>query len=178
MPLRPLVLRCAALLLAAMAGCAAPPAVPPAPLPGVPPPAPQPPVPAGPSLADEQRRLGRLLDGTPVSVGMTPDGRLRLEVPLQYSFDEGRAAVKPALAKVLDLMAGGLRQQKTTELRIAAPSDANGSSLLAADRAASTRDYLIARGVSALRFASVARGDGSGVEIVVSERFAPAAPAR
>lgn len=174
MPPRQLVLRCTALLLAVLAGCAAPPSFPPAPVPGAPPPAAPTPQPTGPSLADEQRRLGRLLDGTPVAVEMTTDGRLRLEVPLQYSFDDGRAAVKPALAKVLDLMAGGLRQQKTTELRIAAPSDPNGSSMLAADRAASTRDYLIARGVSALRFVSVARGDRESVEIVVSERFTPA----
>ena len=108
---------------------------------------------------------------------MTTDGRLRLEVPLKHSFDAGRTAVKPALGKVLDLMSTGLNQRKTTELRIAAPSDPGGSSLLAADRAASTRDYLVGRGVAAIRFVSVARGESEGVEIVVSERFTPP-PAR
>jgi outer membrane protein OmpA-like peptidoglycan-associated protein len=124
-------------------------------------------------MADEHQRLSRLLDGTPVAVELTTDGRLRLEVPLEHSFDAGRAAVKPALGKVLELMSTGLKQQRTSEVRIAAPSDPGGSSLLAADRAASTRDYLVARGVAPIRFVSVARGEQEGVEIVVSERFTP-----
>lgn len=168
--LRPSPWRPAALLLAALAaGCATPPSS----IPGAPTSRETPP----PTLADEHRRLRNLLDGTPVAVEMTADGHLRLEVPLKHSFDTGRAAVKPALAAVLDRMAIGLRQQRTTELRIAAPSDPGGSSMLATDRAASTRDYLIGRGVAALRFASVARGERAGVEIVVGERFTPP-PAR
>jgi outer membrane protein OmpA-like peptidoglycan-associated protein len=164
-------------LLAALfvAGCAAPPrSVPPSAPPSAPadvPPAARPP--AVPTLVEEQRRLAKLLDGTPVVVEMTADGRLRVEVPLEHSFDSGRAVVKPALAKVLDLMSRGLKPQ-STEVRVAAPSDPNGSSMLATDRAASTRDYLVARGVVPLRFVSVGRGEKAGVEIVVSERFTPA----
>jgi outer membrane protein OmpA-like peptidoglycan-associated protein len=160
-------------LLAALlvAGCAAPPRSTPPSAPADLPPAARPP--AAPTLVEEQRRLTRLLDGTPVVVEMTADGRLRVEVPLEHSFDSGRAAVKPALAKVLDLMSRGLKPQNT-EVRVAAPADPNGSSMLATDRAASTRDYLVARGVAPLRFVSVGRGEKASVEIVVSERFTPA----
>ena len=173
---RPIRRRTALALTALMAGCAAPPWTAPG-APGQPaPPISAPPAPAAPSLADEHRRLRELLNGTPVAVEMSADGRLRVEVPLRNSFDAGRAAVKAPLAAVLDRMASGLRQRQSTELRIAAPSDPGGSSMLAADRAASTRDYLVARGVSALRFVSVGHGDRDGVlEVVVSERFTPPA---
>ena len=51
----------------------------------------------------------------------------------------------------------------------AAPDAGGGGQTLARERAASTRDYLVARGVIAIRvvIASVAQGDG--VEIVVTE---------
>ena len=89
---------------------------------------------------------------------------------MKHSFDPGRSAVKPALAAVLDRMAPGLRQLARTQVRITAPADANGSAFLGADRAASARDYLVMRGISATRFATVARSPADGVEIVVSER--------
>lgn len=127
--------------------------------------------PAGPAptVSDEQWRLSRELAGTPVDVDLDADGRLLVAVPLRYCFDKGRSAVKPPLAAVLEKLAGGLRQQKTT-LRVRAPGDARGSRFLATDRAASVRDYLVALGVSATRFTSVAPAEGDAVEIFVDER--------
>lgn len=122
-----------------------------------------------PTLAEEERRLRSQLAGTPVAIDVDRDGRLHLEVPLRHSFDPGRSAVKPPLAAVLERMAAGLKPQ-TTLLRVSAPTDPRGSELLAIDRAASVRDYLVARGVAVARFAAPARGDRDAVEIVVSER--------
>lgn len=147
----------AALLLVWLAGCATKPAAPPA-------------MPAVPTLADEHRRLSGLFEGTTVVIEMTGDGRLRLEVPLKHSFDAGRSAVKPPLAALLDRVANGVKRQRATELRIAAPPDPGGGAALAAERAASTRDYLVSRGVAVTRIASAQRGELDGVEIVVSER--------
>lgn len=161
MTFSPLIAAAVATLLA-LAGCAVPPS-----LPG------EPGAPAGtapaPTLADEQRRLARELAGTPVEVNLTADGRLQVLVPLRHSFDTGRAAVKPALAAVLDHMAAGLRQNRTATVRVAAPTDApRGSALLANDRAASARDYLVSRGVAAARFAPPARAAGDAIEILVA----------
>jgi len=149
---------------AALAGCATstPPAgAPPAAATGTA-------LPAGPLLADEQQRLAEALAGTPVTTEMTPDGRLRVQVPADFSFDVGRAVVKPPLAAVLELMATGLKKQRTTTVRLAAPADPKGAGglLLAQDRAASARDYLVSRGVQATRFGPLTRADN--VEIVVS----------
>jgi outer membrane protein OmpA-like peptidoglycan-associated protein len=123
-----------------------------------------------PTLATEQRRLKDALRGTPVVVDGMADGRMRVEVPLQFSFDAGRGAVKPALAAVLDRMAAGLRLANF-DIRIAAPADPKGSSpALVQDRAASVRDYLVARGVKLGRIVGMTRAGGEFVEVLVSER--------
>lgn len=155
------------LLAAAVAGCASP---------GRPPadgPAAQP-APAGPSLHSEQRRLSDALQGTPVIVETTPEGKLRVQVPLEFSFDRGRAAVKPPLAAVLDRVATGLRRQNTVEVAINGPTDDKGAGglLMARDRAASARDYLVARGVAATRFGQVGRSDADFIELLITDKAA------
>jgi outer membrane protein OmpA-like peptidoglycan-associated protein len=158
------------LAAALLAGCAVPrgPTAPGAPAPGAPGAA------AATTIASEQRRLADALEGTPVVVESTPEGRLRIEVPLEFSFDKGRVAVKPPLAAVLDRIATGLRQQPGFEVRIAAPADAHGAggNLLGQDRAAATRDYLVGRGVPVTRFAGLTRGADAGVEVLVSDKNA------
>ncbi len=127
--------------------------------------------PPRPSLAAEQKRLGEVFKGTPVVFSMQDDGSLKVEVPLIFCFDRGAFVVKPPLAAVLDRLALSQRGN-TTKLRVSAAGDTAGSgSNLARDRAASTRDYLGARGVAAARvvLASGAAGAGVGVEIVVHD---------
>jgi outer membrane protein OmpA-like peptidoglycan-associated protein len=122
-----------------------------------------------PTLVAEQRRLADLFRGTPVVFAMQPDGSLRVGVPLKYSFDDGQTAVKPPLAAVLDRVARSQRAQKT-RLRVAAPADAKaGNPQLARERAASTRDYLVAHGVRVTRIAGLAPTHNGNVEIIVAE---------
>ena len=121
------------------------------------------------SLAAEQRRLADLFHGTPVVFQMQSDGSLRIEVPLRYSFDTGGSAVKPPLAAVLDRIAKSQRSQ-ATRLQVAAPGDAGAHNpLLARDRAASTRDYMVAHGIAATRFSVLTPARSDAVEIVVAE---------
>jgi outer membrane protein OmpA-like peptidoglycan-associated protein len=158
-----------ALLFAGCAGVTTPGA------PGTTPGGAAPPPAALPTLVSEQRRLADELQGTPVVVETTADGRLRVAVPLEFCFDHGRSAVKKPLAAVLDRIATGLRRQPAFDVRVAAPSDAKGAGgrLLAQDRAASTRDYLVARGVPVARFVHLASaGDADGVEVVIGDRTA------
>jgi len=136
------------------------------------PPAP-PPEPPRPSLAAEQSRFTDLFRDTPVVFAMQADGSLRVEVPLRYSFDPGGSAVKPPLAKVLDLLAASQRKASSRMLVIA-PTDKRSKALaLATDRAGSVRDYLAGRGVAPPRFAISAGSDSELVRIVVSEAGAP-----
>lgn len=123
-----------------------------------------------PSLASEQRRLAGLFAGTPVVFAMQADGSLRAEVPLRYSFDARRSAVKPPLGKVLDHIAGSQAERETL-LSIYAPGDEVGAAQarLARERAASTRDYLVARGISVTRFTGMMAAEGEAVRILISE---------
>jgi outer membrane protein OmpA-like peptidoglycan-associated protein len=127
--------------------------------------------PGPPTVASEQRRLSHELRDAPVVVvETTPEGRLRVAVPLRYCFDAGRGVVKPPLAAVLDRMAPGLKPGGF-DVRVAAPADTRGGgTLLAQDRAASVRDYLVARGVPVLRFAGLAQAAGDHVELLLTQR--------
>jgi outer membrane protein OmpA-like peptidoglycan-associated protein len=120
-------------------------------------------------LGTEQRRLAELFRGTPVVFEMQHDGSMKVTVPLRFSFDKGRFAVKPPLAAVLDRIAASQRSGPS-RLLVSAPADPQSKGLmLATERATSTRDYLVARGVAATRFAIAAAGGGDAVIIVVAE---------
>ena len=121
------------------------------------------------ALEAEQERLAELFQGTPVVFAMQSDGSLRVAVPLRYSFDPGRHAVKPPLAAVLDRVARSQRKEPT-RFTVSAPADPNGrGTSLATDRANSTRDYLVGRGIGPTRFSIAAVQRGDTVEIVVAE---------
>jgi len=123
----------AGLLVALMlAGCAT------APGPAAPPAPPPPPV-VAPQLALEQQWLEDLFKGTPVAIGPGSAGELRVEVPLKYSFDPGKPAVKPALGAVLDKVAISLARQKRARLQLAGPSPETIETL---------RSQMAARGVA------------------------------
>ena len=125
------------------------------------------------TLASEQRRLAELFQGTPVVVEMQREGSLRIQVPLEFAFDKGRAVVKPPLAKVLDLVARSQRAEPT-RFAVSAPTDPQSKALLlATERANSTRDYLVARGLVPTRFTVVALTSGDSVVLVITEPPAP-----
>lgn len=176
------------LLLGLLAGCASnKPAPTPSPVPAAAPAAQTPAAPAGSavapgaaasaptpaqvraSLVAEQRRLSELFRGTPVVFTLQADGSLKVDVPLGFCFDKGAMVVKPPLAAVLDRLARGQRNEPT-RMRVAAALDAgNANQNLARDRAASARDYMVARGIVATRVTLAAAAQGEGIEIVVSE---------
>jgi outer membrane protein OmpA-like peptidoglycan-associated protein len=128
--------------------------------------------PAERSLASEQRRLSEALRGTPVVVETDRDGRLRVLVPLEFSFDRRRSAVRPALAAVLDRVAPALRESPRFAVRIQAPPDegGGGGSNLAQDRAGAVRDYLVGKGVPRPRMSQIGRTDEPHVELLLSDR--------
>ncbi len=106
-----------------------------------------------PTLAQERERLAGLFDGTPVVLALDRDGSLRAEVPLRFCFEPARAVVKPPLAALLDRLAGSRATQGAT-WSVAAPGDPTSKgTALAAERAASVRDYLVGHGADALRVA-------------------------
>ena len=131
-----------------------------------------------PTLAQERQRIGDLVQGTPVTLAIDGDGSLRAEVPLKFSFDAGRAVVKPPLGALLDRLVGSPATRGGSWV-VAAPGDPKSTgNTLALERAASTRDYLVGRGADRLRFSvSALAGGGDAAVIRVTVKVPPAAAA-
>lgn len=176
-----------------LAGCAMPVVAPPAVPAPVPPaqqttPAPAPLTPAGAwtwsaEMDSAAARLRSALGGE-VDVVQTTDQRLWLSLPGDEAFPAGRSAVTPAGRAWLDEVAQALRSVPRAEAQIVGAPDAKrGGASLALDRAASARDWMVARGVAARRVAVSGQAPKSGktvlpnrLEILIGERSA--APAR
>ncbi len=148
-----------------------------------------------PQMEAAERQLSSALGGTGVTVAKTTDERLWITLPGDLSFMPNRSALKPGATAVLDKIVLSLRNVPLAELRIVGHTDAKGGAAandaLSLDRAASTRDWLVARGISPVRIAVAGRGardplasndDEAGratnrrVEILIGEKTRAAAP--
>lgn len=138
-------------------------------------------------MGDTAQRLRSALAGGTFEVSQTTDLRLWLSMPVEAAFDKGRSAVKPQATAQLDQLALALRANQRAQVQIVGDADVvgAGASNLALDRAASARDWLVARGIVAMRIgvgSRTARGtpaaDTPRLDILVGERagLAPTAP--
>lgn len=113
-------------------------------------------------MQEQKRAMEQATQGTGVAVTQTADNRLKLDIPSDISFDVGRSAIKPNFAPVLDKFATSLQQHQATTVSIVGHTDNTGTDAinnpLSVERAASSRDYLIARGVAFNRIAIDGRG--------------------
>jgi outer membrane protein OmpA-like peptidoglycan-associated protein len=131
------------------------------------------------SQMDKQKKeMEQATRGTGVQVTQTADNQLKLEVPSDISFDVGRAEIRPNFAPILDKFAQSLNQNPASSVRIIGHTDNTGSDAinnpLSVNRAASTRDYLTARGVASQRIAI----DGRGSQQPIADNTTEAGRAR
>ena len=102
-------------------------------------------------MEEQKREMETATAGTGVQVTQTEDNRLKLNIPSDISFDTGRADIKPGFRPILDNFATTLISNKDTTVKIIGHTDNTGSDTinnpLSVNRAASTRDYLVRRGV-------------------------------
>jgi outer membrane protein OmpA-like peptidoglycan-associated protein len=108
-------------------------------------------------MQEQKATMEQATQGTGVNVTQTADNRLKLEIPSDVSFDTGRYDIKPQLRPVLDRFATTLNQNPVTHVTIVGHTDNTGTDAinqpLSVNRAAATRDYLVARGVATNRIA-------------------------
>ncbi len=113
-------------------------------------------------MEKQKKEMEQATAGTGVDVVKTPDNRLKLDIPSDISFDTGRAEIKPDFRPVLDSFATSLTNNPGTQVSIIGHTDSSGSDAinnpLSLNRAASTRDYLVSRGVSSTRITIDGRG--------------------
>lgn len=113
-------------------------------------------------MEEQKKEMEQATAGTGVQVVKTSDNRLKLDIPSDISFDTGRADIKPDFRPVLDSFATSLNNNPGTQVSIIGHTDSSGSDAvnnpLSLNRAASTRDYLVSRGVAASRISIDGRG--------------------
>jgi outer membrane protein OmpA-like peptidoglycan-associated protein len=113
-------------------------------------------------MEEQKVAMEQATEGTGVSVSQTADNQLKLDIPSDVSFDTNRYEIKSNLRPILDRFAATLNQNPVTTVTIIGHTDSTGTDAinnpLSVNRAASTRDYLVARGVAASRIAIDGRG--------------------
>ncbi len=106
-------------------------------------------------MQDQKQAMEQATRGTGVAVTQTADNQLKLDIPSDISFATGRSDIQPNFAPILDRFANSLRDHNATTISIVGHTDSTGSDAinnpLSVNRAASTRDYLTAKGVAANR---------------------------
>ena len=112
-------------------------------------------------MEDKREALARASAGTGIAVQRTDDNRLRVNVPSDFSFDVGRADIKPAMRPVLDEMARNL--DPGVRVWVVGHTDSTGSGdsnqSLSVERAQAVRGYLVGRGVASGRITVDGRGE-------------------
>lgn len=113
-------------------------------------------------MEKQKAEMEQATAGTGVSVSQTADNQLKLDIPSDVSFDTNRYDIKSNLRPILDRFATTLNQNPVTTVTIIGHTDSTGTDAinnpLSVNRAAATRDYLVARGVSSNRLAIDGRG--------------------
>jgi outer membrane protein OmpA-like peptidoglycan-associated protein len=112
-------------------------------------------------MEEKRAEMARATQGTGIDVTRTTDNRLRMNVPSDFSFDVGSAAIKPQMRPVLDQFAQGLDPKM--RVTIVGHSDSTGgeqlNNRLSLERAASVRQYLSHEGVDPSRVLINGRGE-------------------
>ncbi len=113
-------------------------------------------------MEKQKADMEQATQGTGVSVSQTADIQLKLDIPSDVSFDTNRYEIKSNLRPILDRFATTLNQNPVTTVTIIGHTDNTGTDAinnpLSVNRAASTRDHLVARGVATNRIAIDGRG--------------------
>lgn len=115
------------------------------------------------NMERQKREMEQATRGTGIAVSQTADNQLMLNIPSDISFAVGRSDIQPNFAPVLDQFAMGLRNNPYSDVRIVGHTDSTGSDAvnnpLSVDRAASTRNYLVNRGVDGRRISIDGMGE-------------------
>ncbi|KAB2875021.1 MAG: hypothetical protein IT503_09330 [Burkholderiaceae bacterium] len=110
-------------------------------------------------LAAEVSWMKQLFEGTPVAIVAESDGAMRVDVPLDFSFDARSSSPKPPLRAVMDKVAQTLARQPSAKVHVGTPGPPA--------RIAAMRKYLTQRGVIGLRVVGLSAPPGDAVTLRV-----------
>jgi hypothetical protein len=102
---------------------------------------------SSPALEKQRSFMAKSFAGTGVSVEVVSKQAFKVTVPAKFSFDAGHYAVKPQLAKVMELLTPGVARNPAAVLQMRIAPDAKAASGLQAERRSSLRDMAVANGL-------------------------------
>lgn len=118
-------------------------------------------------MEEQKQQMETATAGTGVQVSQTEDNQLKLNIPSDISFDSGKSDIKSGFKPILDNFATSLANNANTGITIVGHTDNTGSDTinnpLSVNRAASTLDYLVGRGISINRIHIDGRGSNEPV---------------
>lgn len=113
-------------------------------------------------MEQQKRAMQQAAQGTGVQVTQTADNRLKVDIPTDISFDTNRSDIKSNFRPILDKFSATLAENPYSKVSIIGHTDSTGSDAvndpLSVNRAAHTRDYLVAHGVASNRISIDGRG--------------------
>lgn len=113
-------------------------------------------------MEEQKRAMEEATAGTGVQVTQTRENLLQLDIPSDISFRVNSAAILPNFQPILDRFAQTLVANPASTVQIIGHTDSTGTDAinnpLSVNRAASARDYLVARGVQVSRIMIDGRG--------------------
>ncbi len=122
-------------------------------------------------MEDKRAALAKATEGMGIEVARTTDNRLKLNVPADFSFDVGRADIKPTMRQVLD--EAGRNLDSKVHITVVGHTDSTGEDSvndpLSIERARAVRNYLAERGIQTSRLDVVGRGSHEPVATNATE---------
>ncbi|MGL4995701.1 MAG: OmpA family protein [Deefgea sp.] len=119
------------------------------------------------NMEKQKQAMEQATEGTGIEVSQTANNELKIEIPADFSFDIGKANIKPNMQPVLNRLAQTLNQNPVTQVRIVGHTDSTGSDAinnpLSVNRAAATRNYLAGLGVAGQRMSIDGVGSSSPI---------------
>jgi len=113
-------------------------------------------------MEEQKRAMEESTAGTGVQVTQTRENLLQLDIPSDISFAVNSAQIRGDFKPILDRFAQTLLQNTAATVQIIGHTDSSGTDAinnpLSVNRAASTRDYLVGRGVPPSRIMIDGRG--------------------
>lgn len=103
-------------------------------------------------MENQKQQMEQVTAGTGIEVTQTQNNQLKMNVPGDFSFDTGKADIKPEMQPVLNSIVAGLKSNPNSQVSIIGHTDNTGSDAinnpLSVNRAASTRSYMVSQGVA------------------------------
>ena len=113
-------------------------------------------------MEKQKQQMEQVTTGTGIEVTQTQNNQLKMDVPGDFSFDTGRADIKPEMRPVLNSLVAGLMSNPAAQANIIGHTDSTGTDTinnpLSVNRAASTRNYIISQGIQMNRIHIDGRG--------------------